>query len=62
MNRGVPNSTGLALSTKIATTSPSISHSIWFISFMASTIQSGCPFFTLLPISTKTGESGLGER
>ena len=37
---GVPNSTGFALSTRIATISPSISDSISFMSFIASTMQS----------------------
>ncbi|KTF07358.1 secreted protein [marine sediment metagenome] len=46
MNIGWSNSTGSWFSTKIALTTPALSASIWFIIFIASTIQSVSPTFT----------------
>src|SRR6058998_968210 len=51
---GSPYSTGLAFSARIFTTRPSVSDSISFISFMASTMQRTWPFFTYEPSSTYT--------
>ena len=44
----------------MSTTSPSNSAVISFISFMASTMQTMSPFFTLEPTSTKGLASGEG--
>src|SRR5262249_10220171 len=59
---GSPNSTGWPFSASTATTVPSTSDSISFISFIASTIQSTWPLRTWLPTSAKGAASGDGER
>src|SRR5258706_6675307 len=62
MKSGCPYSTGWPLSTRMAFTVPDLSHSISFISFIASMMQMICPSFTLWPTSTKGLASGEGVR
>src|SRR5207249_1020284 len=52
-NSGSPNSTACPFSASTATTTPSTSDSISFMSFIASTMHSTCPFFTRWPGSAK---------
>src|SRR3989338_2144845 len=51
-NNGSPYSTGCPFSIRIDTTFPLNSDSISFISFIASTMHTICPFLTALPTST----------
>ena len=53
---------GLPFSVSASTSLPDWSASISFMSFIASTIQSTCPFFTVWPMSTNDGLSGLADR
>ena len=55
-----PNSTGCAFLTKICLTVPSAGAVIGFITFIASTMSSVWPFFTVPPTSMKLGASGSG--
>src|SRR5690606_32071624 len=57
-----PYSTGLPFSTRISRMVQGNSASISFISFIASTMQSGCPLWTASPFSTKGFAVGLGAR
>ncbi len=59
---GSPYWTGCPFSGWTLTTSPAISASISFISFMASMMQSTCPTLTRSPTLTKGGEFGSGDR
>src|SRR6266850_1668618 len=52
LKRTSPYSTGCPLATGISRISPETSDSISFISFIASTMQRACPFFTIDPTST----------
>src|SRR6185436_15366884 len=61
-NRGWPYSTGWPFSTRMAFTTPATSVSISFISFIASTMQTVSPCFTVCPTSTKALASGEGDR
>src|SRR3974377_846549 len=60
-NRGCPYSTGCPFSTNIRSTSPLISDSISFISFIASTMHSVCQTSTCRPTFTNGSAPGLGE-
>src|SRR3990170_1656396 len=57
-----PYATGCAFSTRMATTTPLASDSIWFMIFIASTIHRTCPLVTRLPTSTNGVASGAGAR
>src|SRR5439155_24388897 len=57
-----PYSTGLPFWTSTSSRRPGCSASISFISFIASTMQRTCPFFTTCPVSTNAGLSGDAER
>ena len=59
-NRRSPYSTGWPFSTSTATTSPATSHSISFMSFMASTMHRVWPGFTKSPGCTKAAAVALG--
>src|SRR5207249_967470 len=61
-NRGWPNWTGWALSTRTLTMRPPSFASISFMSFMASMTQRVCPSLMVSPSLTKGGASGLGDR
>src|ERR1700730_8489683 len=58
-NKGWPNSTGWAFSTRTLTTRPAIFDSISFMSFIASMMQRVWPSFTVSPSLTKGAPSGL---
>ena len=62
MNSGWPNSTGWPFSTRIALTTPDLSASISFISFIASMMQSVSPACTVWPTSTNGLAPGDAER
>src|SRR6185503_17589127 len=57
---GWPNSTGLPFSTRMLTTRPANSDSIWFIIFIASITQSVSPGLTSVPMSTNGLAPGAG--
>ena len=59
---GWSNSTGCALSTRIALTVPALSAVIGFITFIASTISRVSPCFTLSPTLTKGSAPGSAAR
>src|ERR1700687_955429 len=61
-NSGSPNSTAWAFWGKISVTTPSMSDSISFISFIASMMHITWPLRTREPTSTKGGASGDGAR
>ena len=58
MNSVVPYSTGCPLSTCLAMMVPETSHSISFISFMLSTMQSTLPGLTASPTLTNSAAPG----
>jgi hypothetical protein len=55
-------STGCASATRICATRPGRCARIWFITFIASMISSGCPSATESPRRTKGGAPGCGAR
>src|SRR5688572_1053903 len=56
-----PYSTGCEFAATISRTTPSYSHSISFMIFIASMMQTICPFETRWPTDTYAGELGSGE-
>jgi hypothetical protein len=60
--RTAPYSTGCASATRICATRPGRCARIWFITFIASMISSGCPSATESPRRTKGGSPGCGAR
>src|SRR5262249_18448808 len=60
-NNACPYSTGCPFSAKMRSTSPLISDSISFMSFMASTMHSVWPLSTCEPTLTNASAPGLGE-
>src|SRR3989338_1422508 len=60
INRGWPNSTGSALSTRIYKTLPLTSDLISFINFIASIMQITCPGSIFWLTCANDGASGLG--
>ncbi len=59
---GSPYSTGWPSSNRICVTVPPRGAGIWFMVFIASTISSGSPAFTTLPMSTNGLAVGSGAR
>ena len=59
---GSPYSTGWPSSNRICVTVPPRGAGIWFMVFIASTISSGSPAFTTLPMSTNGFAVGSGAR
>src|SRR5207253_10196564 len=62
VNSGWSYSTGWPFSTRMDSITPLDPAWMWFIIFIASTMQMVSPFFTLWPTSTKAGEVGAGVR
>jgi hypothetical protein len=62
VNSGWSNSTGLTVLDQDGLDDAALVGLIWFIIFMASTMQITSPVFTVAPISTNDGEPGDGER